>query len=151
MKKLLNKAFLSIVQIKTGVFIIVGAHGFVVYNCIEDMVLFKSPFIKNISTVLCNETQTALLAVDTAGKIIIFKETEIKSNFKIKKDPGNCDLFSENSNFYCIDVKNNLVLLDDSGAKLSTISFMEPIDALYKVGNTVYINVLTHNSKKRFS
>lgn len=149
MRKLLKKGFMSMMPVSNNVFILGGINDFIIYDYNRGTVLYNSPYIKNLSTVLCNETQNAVLAISTSGKtLLVNNETVIRPKIKTRTDILDWDCFSENNNFYCIGSKGELIVFNEQGEDLPTISFSKPIDTICKIGNKVYINVLTRNSPK---
>ncbi len=147
MKKILTEMSLAIIPISNNIFAIIGSNSFTLYDSTTQTIILKSPTMRYMSTVMCNESQSAWLAVDTSGRVNVFNETMSKTKTKIVSDAGKRHWFSIEHSFYCVDAANNLICLNECGEKVGTVFFDKPIDCVYKQGDKVYVNVLTRNSE----
>ena len=146
MKKILNGCILETIEItKENVFLI-DENKYYIYNHKNQETIFTSNKIKDISTVLYNETKDAILVINTTGCATIYENDIPIFRFKTITDPTCSSVFSIGKEFFFIDRKNILKKVQDN--RISTVLEMKnAIEKVFRIKDTVFlVEVLRHSA-----
>ena len=145
MKKILNGCFLEIIEISRENIFLIDENKYYIHNHKNQETIFTSNKIKDISTVLYNETKDAILVIDTSGCATIYENDIPTFRFETITDPSFCSIFSIAKDFFFIDKKNVLKKARDN--RISTVLEMKnPIVRTYRAADRVFLVELVRHS-----
>lgn len=145
MEKILNGCFLEIIEITKENIFLIDENKYYIYNHKNQEIIFTSNKIKDISTVLYNETKDAILVIDTSGYATIYENDIPIFSFKTITDPTCSSVFSIGKEFFFIDKRNILKKAHDN--RISTVLEMKnPVEKVTRIKDTVFlVEVLRHS------